>query len=322
MFPSNQTSYKTPHIRSRISVALLIAAVTGWLSWAAQSAPGTLSRPGGDLLWALVAATDLRAGRDPYGHPFGPEWTPYPLPAALIGLPFSFLPFSLAGGLFFGLSCGLLAFCIAKNGYGRLWIYLATPFWFCLFWAQWSPLIMAAAFIPALLPVVLIKPHIALPVVLTHPTRIGVYCCVAVGLLSLVIYPRWPLVWLSQLGQFQRFFPVTMIPVGPLLLLALLRWRDKDAQLLLLASLLPQRHFYDSFVLWLIPKNWKESLPTALVSFGAWIWKAHRGEMKSPEVGLVSVLFFFLPILCVILLRPSSRLPRDAQSQLTTQVDS
>ena len=292
----------TVDVRGRIFAALLIAVAFGWLSWVAQTAPGA-SRPGGDMLWALVAATDLRTGADPYGRPFGPQWTPYPLPAALLALPFSFLPFAVAGGLFFGLSCGVLAFCLTKTGYGRLWIFLATPFLLCLFWAQWTPLIMSAAFVPALLPVVLIKPHIALPVALTHLTRTGIYCCVAVALLSLIVYPTWPVVWFSQLGAFQRFFPVAVWPVGPLLLLAALRWRDKDAQLLLLASLLPQRHFYDAFLLWLIPKNWKEALPTAVFSFGAWIWKTRHPQMESPEVGLVSVLFFFLPMLAIVLLR-------------------
>ena len=191
-------------------MAILVGAACGYLSWAAQSSGGLLSRPGGDFLFALVAASDLRAGQDPYGRPTGPQWTPYPLPAALFALPFSYLPLSIAGGLFFGLSCGLLTFCVTKEGYGRLWMFLSTPFWFCLFWAQWSPLIMAAAFIPALMPVVLIKPHIALPVVLTHPSRIGIYCCIAVGVLSLIVYPRWPFVWLSQLGQYQRFFPVSV----------------------------------------------------------------------------------------------------------------
>lgn len=134
--------------------------------------------------------------------------------------------------------------------------------------------------------------------------QLGVYCCVGVCLLSLIIYPTWPLVWLSQIGQFQRFSPVATA-VGPLLLFALFRWRDKDAQLFLLACLFPQRLYYDAFVLWLIPKTRKEILFTALLSWGAGIWNVLHPEMTS--VGIVSALFFFLPMLAVILLRPSKK---------------
>lgn len=86
---SIQTAGATVDIRGRVLAALLIGLTSGWLSWVAQTTPG-FTRAGGDLLWALVAATDLRTGSDPYGHPFGPQWTPYPLPAALVALPFSF----------------------------------------------------------------------------------------------------------------------------------------------------------------------------------------------------------------------------------------
>jgi len=289
----------------RALTAGFICGATAWLSWAAQVYVS--HKPGGDLLWAMTAGADLLFGRDPYRYVTGPYWTPYPLPAAFVGLPFSFFPPAIGAALFFGVSSGLLAYGIARTDNKRLLIFTSLPFWFALVWAQWSPLIMAAAFIPVLLPVILIKPQIALPVGLNHFTRVGFYCCVLVATLSLLLYPRWPLVWLSQIGQYQRFFPILTIPIGPVLLLALLRWRDPDVRLFLLAAVFPQRHFYDAFILWLIPRTRKEILPTAAISWGAWIWKANRPNMTTSEVGLVSCLFFFLPILCVILLRPTVR---------------
>lgn len=59
-------------------------------------------------------------------------------------------------------------------------------------------------------------------------------------LASFVIQPRWPLEWISQLHGYQHFVPFLIVP-GPLLALALLRWRDRDARLLLLCCILPQR---------------------------------------------------------------------------------
>lgn len=255
-------------------------------------------------MWAMQAARDLTDGHDPYSYPPHAHFIPYPLPAALAGLPFSFFTPAVGAALFYGISTGLLAFALFTRSKHRLWVFLAMPFWFAMVWAQWTPLIMAAAFFPMLLPVVLIKPQIALPIGLTHLTMIGIYSCIGVGLISVIVYPSWPIVWLSQIKDYQRFFPFLSLPFGPLLLLALLRWRDSDARVFLLISLFPQRHFYDAFVLWLIPKTRREILPTVALSWGAWIWKAYyHPHMQSPEVGLVSVLFFFLPMLSVILLR-------------------
>jgi hypothetical protein len=293
--------------RKRVILAAIIGGLSAVLSWAEQTR--FFSR-GGDFLWSMMAGADLLAGRDPYRYPPNSLWIPYPLPAAFVGLPFSFFPPAIGAGLFFGLSSGLLAYVITKDRYDRLWMFLAMPFWFALFYAQWAPLIMAAAFIPALLPVVLIKPQIALPVGLTHLSRTGIYCCVAVLLLSVLTYPTWPLVWLSQIRQYQKFFPVLAMPFGPLLLLALLRWRDKDAQLLLLASVFPERYFYDSFILWLIPKTRSEVRLTALLSWGTLLW---RVIVPSASLPTVVSAFCFLPMLSVILLRRPNGSPPPTQ---------
>ena len=48
-----------------------------------------------------------------------------------------------------------------------------------------------------------------------------------VVLLTLIAMPRWPLLWLGQLQHYEHFIPLLVLP-GPLLLLALWRYRDKD----------------------------------------------------------------------------------------------
>lgn len=288
-------------MKLRLVLAVAIGALSGYFSWDAQT--NTTHFPGGDFSWAMLAAQDLLHGRDPYRYTPGPYWIPYPLPAAFVGLPFSVFTPTVGASLFLAVSVGLLAFCLTRNrDYKRLIIFLASPFLFVMVWAQWSPLIMASAFIPFLMPLVLIKPQITLPVALTNPTKRGVYACLFVLAASLVVYPSWPFVWVSQIGQYQRFFPV-LTPVGPLLLLALLRWRDPDARLLLLIAVFPQRHFYDAFVACLIPKTRLELIGTVALSWGAFIWKTIHQKMATPEVALVSDLFFFLPMLVVILCR-------------------
>ena len=67
-----------------------------------------------------------------------------------------------------------------------------------------------------------------------------------------------------------------VLPLGPALLAM---WKhDSDAHLLLLTSLTPQHWFYDSFILWLIPKTRQEILATSLMSWGAASW----GTFRSP----------------------------------------
>jgi hypothetical protein len=57
---------------------------------------------------------------------------------------------------------------------------------------------------------------------------------------SLVIYPSWPIVWLRSTSPYQGSRPpLFVLPRGPLLLLALLRWRDRRSWFLFSMALMP-----------------------------------------------------------------------------------
>jgi hypothetical protein len=183
-----------------------------------------------------------------------------------------------------------------------LLVFTCCPYFTALQWAQWTPLIFAAAFFPALAFTACIKPQVALPVVLTRLNRVMVISAFALLAASLIVYPSWPLQWLKNLGGYQGYWALLSIP-GPLLLLALMRWRERDAQLLLLASIFPQRWFYDALILFLIPKTRKELLYTATFSWGAYFWKQQHFPETTLERGLICTLFFYIPMLAVILLR-------------------
>ncbi len=103
---------------------------------------------------------------------------------------------------------------------------------------------------------------------LTRLSRRGVIACVVVLLLTLFAMPNWPMLWLGQLKNYEHFFPLLVLP-GPLLALALWRYRDKDAWFLLLTAMMPQRWFFDTFILWLIPKSRREILFTAGSELGS-----------------------------------------------------
>jgi hypothetical protein len=253
-----------------------------------------------DFRWPLHLAQRLLAHQNPYDTPL----EQYPLTAALIALPFLRFAPEVAAGLFWGISSALLAFGLTRRGYTPLLIFFAYPYWAGILTVQWSPIIAASAFFPLLAPATMAKPQVGLPVLLTRSSRRGLIACMVVALLSLAVLPSWPRLWLRQTANYGHFFPVLVLP-GALLLLAGLRYRDRDAQLLLWSALLPQRWFFDSFTLWLIPQSRREIIWTVFFSWGAGIWRWYHAPHSSTEVGRASVVFFYLPMLVVVLLRPA-----------------
>lgn len=282
-------------MRKRIIVAAMIGMSSGAFCWFLLT---RFNQNAGDFRWAIHLAERLLAHQNPYDSPL----EQYPLPAAFIALPFLHMPPEIAAGVFYGISSFLLALGLTREGYGRLRVFLAYPYWAGLLTAQWPVMIAAGAFFPLLLPVAMIKPQVGLPVILTRLSRRGLLACIFWIALSIAVLPQWPVLWLRQTHYYEHFIPLLVFP-GPVLLLAVMRYRDRDAWLLLLASILPQRWFFDSFTLWLIPKSRLELLLTVCFSWGAGIWRWYHQPASFTQVGRISLLFLYLPMLAVILLR-------------------
>lgn len=234
-----------------------------------------LDRGAGDLSWAIRGAAQLWSGHNPYHDPALGRDKPYPfndplfypLPALFIATPLMWVPRPLAGALFVGGSIGLLCWGIGRDGW-RLWpLLLSAPLWSAVFTVQWSPLLVAAALSPALLPLTLAKPNVGLPLLLAAPTRRRLAWCAALVAVSMVVLPSWPLDWLRNARQHTVFVPALLFP-GTIVLLAAWRWRDPRARLLLLTALMPQRAIYDQLGLWLVARSWQQAL---LLSVGSWI---------------------------------------------------
>ena len=253
-----------------------------------------------DFGWALRLAQRLLAGQTPYDTPY----EQYPLTAAFFALPFVRLQPEVAAGFFWGISSFFLAFALTRHGYARLLVFLAYPYWAGILTVQWSPIIAASALLPLLLPVTMAKPQVGFPVFLTYLSRRGLIACVLLAAMSLIVKPSWPVQWVRQFGNYEHYIPLLVLP-GPLLLFALVRRRERDARLLLLAAAMPQRWFFDAFTLWLIPKTRRELLATLLISWGAGIWRWYHFPHSFTQVGRWAVIFLYLPMLTVLLLRPS-----------------
>jgi hypothetical protein len=287
-------------MRWRIAISAVIGIASGAFCWFLMK---HFHQGAADFGWAIHLAQRLLARQNPYDTP-GEQ---YPLIAGLFALPLVRMPAEIAAAIFWGLSSALLAFGLTRHGYVRLLIFLAYPYWAGILAVQWSPIIAASAFFPLLLPVTMAKPQIGLPVFLTRLSRTGVLACLTVTVISLVVMPNWPHLWLRQTGYYQHFIPLLILP-GPLMVLALSRYRDRDAIFLFLSSLMPQRWFFDSFILWLIPRSRREILWTAFFSWGAGIWRWYHPPHSFAEVGRWAVIFLYLPMLAAVLLR--ERWPR------------
>jgi hypothetical protein len=287
-----------PVMRLRILVSTAIGLASGIFCWFLLA---HFHQGAGDFRWAIEAAQYLLARQNPYTD----SQQLYPLPAALFGLPFMKISPDVAGGMFYGISSALLAFGLTRHGYHRLLVFFAYPYWAGMLAAQWGPLLMACAFFPLLLPATLAKPQTGIPVALTHLTWRGLIACVFVTLITFVLMPNWLVLWTRQLGAYQHFYPLLVLP-GPLLALALFRYRDPGVALLLLTAIMPQRWFYDTLILWLIPKSRREILFTAALSWGAGFWRWYHVPQSLVEVGRFTVVFIYLPALAVILLRQSA----------------
>jgi hypothetical protein len=282
------------------------------LCWLTLMAQGPLETPsgesflGGDFGWCYHAAREFLSGLDPYRHPAAVDFPRYPFPALIFAMPLLVLPPTFAAATFFGVSSGLMAFGLTRNGWTGLLVFTCAPYWTALQWAQWSPLILASAFSSVLAFTLCIKPQIALPIALTRLNKVTVVSASALLLASLLIYPSWPLRWLKGVGGYQGYLAFLTLP-GPLLLFAFKRWRNPDARFLLLASLFPQRWFYDALILWLIPKTRKELLYTAVFSWLAYVWLLLPEQNKFIGRGSACVIAFHLPMLVTILRRRQDR---------------
>ncbi len=252
--------------RLRLLTATLVGCVSALITYAFQTAFG---RGAGDLTWAIRLLPDIFAGIDPYGYSIDLTPMAYPLTAGIVAYPFAAFPPELAAAVFMGLSTGLMTFGLLRQGWWRLLILCSYPFWLTLYTVQWSPLLLAVALFPSLLPITMAKPHIGLSVALTNLTWRRTVACVLLGLLSLALLPDWPFRFLGHQAALVRYvWPLFALPFGPLLLLALFRHKQQRAWFLLLLAAVPQHRWgYDALLLWFVPQSPRGAL---LLLLGGW----------------------------------------------------
>jgi hypothetical protein len=243
----------------RLLVAILVAAIAGLIAWY-KSRHGALY----DFPHYLIGGRALLHGTDPY-----PAFV-YPLPAAIVAVPFALFPVAIGGGLFVGLAFGFLTFGLTRYGWHRLPILASGPALWCLHSGQWTPLVVAAALTPAFAWAAAAKPTIGLAAFLYRPSWRFALVATGTVALSLIIMPDWPSRWwaATQHANTATLWTVPIVqPFGWLLALATIRWRTPEGRLLLAMSCVPQSMLiYDQFPLLLIARTRGESVAFALWS--------------------------------------------------------
>jgi hypothetical protein len=230
-----------------------------------------------DQVW--LAAGALLEGGDPYevvGPPrfYFPLY--YPLTTALAAIPLAPLDFRTARLVFVAVSGGVFGYAIGRH---RPWlwpVFLGLPFILFASGGQWSALLSAALLLPWLGPLAVAKPNLGLALLAGAGSRraavILVAGSLALLLASLAVDPAWPLAWIEALRQSTHFRPLILRPGGFLMLLALLRWRDPDARLLLGLALMPTTGLpYDLLPATLVARNRAQAGALTLLTQIAWI---------------------------------------------------
>jgi hypothetical protein len=243
-----------------------IAAVVCWGAY--QIPPPSTS----DFEPVWVGARALGAGLDPYAVvPTTGTRYPlyYPLTAILVALPIGYLPFDVARSLWAAVGAAVFVLAALRYRRGLLPALLSACFLNAVLQGQWSPLLTAAAVLPAISWIWAAKPSLGAALFAAYPTRRAVIGGALLLSLTFLAFPTWPMRWLEALRETNHVAPIVR-PGGVVLLLALIRWRLAEGRLLAALACMPQTiGLYEALPLFLIPANRWQGYLLAVFSYVA-----------------------------------------------------
>jgi hypothetical protein len=277
-----------------------------------------------DFAPVWYAGRVLLEGGDPYasigpGLAFSWPWPLYyPLPAALLAIPLTPLPQSIAMGVFSALGAGALAWALSGRELAPLLAFLSVCVWDAIAAAQWSPMLAATFALTPLSVVLVAKPTAGAALFAARPNRWGLWGAGVLLAVSFLLRPDWLGSWLDSISgardvsgtKFPSVIPATL-PGGALSLAAWLRWRRPEARLVGALACVPLTMApYESVFLFLVPRGWRQSL--ALVALSnvavAWMYFAPAEPQMTARMrffGTVLVWLMYLPATMMILRRPN-----------------
>jgi hypothetical protein len=286
-----------------------------------------------DLGQVWAGSRALLHGEDPYevvgpGRAFEWAWPLlYPLTAPLTLIPFAWLPLSWTDPLFVGLGFGLFTWAVTarRDTMPALVALASLPGLMALQTSQWSPLMTAAALLPAFGWVLIAKPTIGVAFFAAYPRWKTAVGCALVLILSFVVWPGWVPHWLATFDSAPHIIAPVMRPGGFLVLLALLKWKRPEARLLVALACVPHTTVpYETIPLFLIPQTWLQSFALWACALLSYIAQAYTGPYFTQLDYWTSgakfiVLLMYLPCAAMVLSRPNVWPARDEN---LTSIDS
>jgi hypothetical protein len=242
-----------PSRSSSAAAALVAACVAGWLVY--QDVPPAT---GGDFAFYRNGALALLGGYSPYSTGFY-----YPMPSAMLLTPLAYLTAHVGVTVFMGIGVGLMVFALLRAfGWPSLVILLSPAFWDALYKLQWGPVLVAAALLPYAGFLASGKATIGLASLVYKPNKWALGGYGAMFLLSFALRPHWLTEWRGNLGVPPAPHTPPLLWIGGALgLLGALRWRTPQGRVLLACTLIPaSAQLYDHLLLWLVPRDWRQSL--------------------------------------------------------------
>ena len=306
----------------RALTALLLGGWGAFISYfSMESHPHHLAK---DFSFPWRAARALLAGENPYEviravgeYPFNSGLL-YPLPAALVASPLSYLRPEIAGAIFMGVSCTLLGWALLRDCPQRLPLFLSAPFVQAAILGQWSPVLTAAALMPTLQFLAAAKPTVGLAAWIYQPSRRGIIGGLILVVLAFIVLPSWLGDWRAVVAGMSKYRGPATTLLGCFLLLGVLRWRRREGRLFIAMSLIPQLPvFYDSLILWLIPSTvWRSFVLSAASWVGYLAWYPHHTSPQQNEYAFPWLVFtIYLPALILLLLMPATETKAEGREQ-------
>jgi hypothetical protein len=171
---------------------------------------------------------------------------------------------------------------------------------------QWSPLITAAAMVPALGWLAAVKPTLGFGALFYRLDWRAFAGAALFLLVSVIVLPAWPHEWIANLHNVESHPAPIATPFGIALILAALRWREKEGRLLLAMACVPQLLFFaDQLPVYLVARTRVQMAALALcgtIAWLAWFVQLKTGDLYVPRAAPYVMIGVYAPALLMVLL--------------------
>jgi len=300
----------------RLAVVTGLTVAATLVTWTFWSTPRP--RQASDFMQVWAGARTFVGGGNPYTvvgpgrqYEFAFQGL-YPFTAMVAALPLSRLPIRIADPLFVAIGTAFLAIVLTRRTVDnpQLLAFVSLPFWFFLQTSQWSPLLTGAALVPAAGWLLACKPNIGLALFAAFPSWRGLLGMASLGLLSVLLWPHWIFEWVRLLPTAAHVIAPVRLIAGPLILLALLKWRRAEARLLVALGCIPHTTApYEALPLFLVVQHWEEGIAIWALSFVAFAaqksftYPSYEADVQA--FGQWTVWCMYLPCTLMVLRRPN-----------------